>query len=374
MSTLTFIWRNLDQFRRRFALVFFSGTINGAITFLIPVSLAEFTKSEFNQERFGLLVGIIISLYGVGLGFQWIIRKYGESLAAQFGNYIRLKYFRRLEHLPVRDLSRHHSGYVLSLINRVADGLPNVIFDLFWTLSHSIANITLFFYFSARESIPIAVFNVVVLVVFIVTSTWLAGKMVPLIEGLNVRRASLLESYVDFMSNILTVKRLAIHPFAERRLQKKTDDNYRQIQRLQAFHANRWLLLHGLYGIAFLSTIVFILSQIAHGQASIAILILFIAAYATIKRNIERISENFKLLIEMRSYVESVEGIMGSAQPPAAGHGADWQTIVFTDVHFTYPNTGRSVHIPQFELHRGEVVGVTDALEFPHQFSRTRRR
>jgi hypothetical protein len=61
---------------------------------------------------------------------------------------------------------------------------------------------TLFFYFTARESFVIAVINFIVLSIFISISTLLSRKMVPIADELNKKRASLLESYTDFISNL----------------------------------------------------------------------------------------------------------------------------------------------------------------------------
>ncbi|KKR48390.1 MAG: ABC transporter, ATP-binding protein, partial [Candidatus Levybacteria bacterium GW2011_GWA2_40_16] len=156
MSVLKFIYKNLDRFKTRFALVFLAGILDGLATFFVPVVLAEFTRSSFTPSDFQNLIRLVVIFYLASLFLQWTIRKWGEALGPQFGNYIRLKYFKALEKLPIKDLINHHSGYILSLINKVSDGLAPIMFDIFWTFAKSISNMTLFFYFTARESVFIA--------------------------------------------------------------------------------------------------------------------------------------------------------------------------------------------------------------------------
>ncbi len=359
MGVLKFIYKNLDHFKTRFALVFLAGILDGLATFFVPVVLAEFTKSSFTPNDFQNLIRLVIVFYVASLFFQWTIRKWGEALGPQFGNYIRLKYFKALEKLPIKDLINHHSGYILSLINKVSDGLAPIMFDIFWTFAKSISNMTLFFYFTARESVFIAIINLIVLAIFITISTILSRKMVPIADELNIKRASLLESYTDFMSNILTVKRLGIYSFVENKLFHKTDENYDQIQKLQNFHANRWFFLHTLFSFAFLSTIGFLLFQVSRGSISASVLILFIAAYTIVRGNIERLSENFKSLMEMKAYINSLDKIISQSELVNEDKEIQkWEEIKFGKVFFQYPGTEKKISIPNFVIKSGEKICV----------------
>lgn len=359
MVVLKFIYKNLDHFKTRFALIFLAGILDGLATFFVPVVLAEFTKSSFTSNDFQNLIRLVIIFYVASLFLQWTIRKWGEALGPQFGNYIRLKYFKALEKLPIKDLINHHSGYILSLINKVSDGLAPIMFDIFWTFAKSISNMTLFFYFTARESVFIAIINLIVLIIFITISTVLSRKMVPIADELNKKRASLLESYTDFMSNILTVKRLGIYSFVENKLFHKTDENYNQIQRLQSFHANRWFFLHTLFNFAFLSTIGFLLFQVSKGKISPSVLILFIAAYTIVRGNVERLSENFKSLMEMKAYINNLDQIISPSDLVNENKEIKkWEEVKFNKVFFQHPGTKKKISIPDFIIKRGEKICI----------------
>lgn len=359
MDVLKFIYKNLDHFRTRFVIIFLIGILDGLATFFIPVALSEFTKSELSAPDFLNLIRLVVFFYLASLGLQWIIRKWGEALCHQFGNYIRLKYFKRLEKMPIKDLINHHSGYILSLINSISDGLAPVMFEIFWTFAKSISNLVLFFYFTARESVAIGFINLIILIIFISTSTFLSRKMIPIADELNKKRASLLESYTDFMSNILTVKRLGIYAFVENKLYHKTNENYKQIQKLQNFHANRWLFLHSLFSAAFLSTIGFLLFQVSQGIVSASVLILFVAAYATVRGNVERLSESFKTLMEMKAYIDNLNRIITPSQSANAEKEIkQWKKIKFENVNLKYPGTEKEIMIPNFNIKDGEKICV----------------
>ena len=360
MRALRLVLKNLDQFRLSFYSIFVVGTISAATSFLIPVLLAEFTKSAFSMDRFIHLSIWIVVLYYVTMPLQWCLRKYGEALGPKFSIHLRLKYFHQLSSQSTAQLLRHHSGYAFSLIGTVADGLGHLSTEILWGLTYILTNLTLFFYFTAQESPGIALVNLVLMIIFVMISTALAQKIVPIISTLNTSRASLLERYVDFTSNVLTVKRLGISPFAEAQLARQTEATYSRIQALQDFHAKRWLFLHSLFGLAYMSTIIYMLWQVSQQQQSPAILILVVASYATVKGNVERLSENLKSLIEMDASVKNLDEILPSdviVRPTPLPQ--NWTTIEIKDVEFSYAPDSAVVRIPHFFVRRGETVCIS---------------
>lgn len=205
-----------------------------------------------------------------------------------------------------------------------------------------------------------AFLNLLVLLVFVSVSAFLARRMVPLADALNAKRASLMEQYADFLANVLTLKKLGVFPFARQRLGERTRASDTQIQTLQNFHANRWLLLHALYGLALFSTIGFLLFQVASGQTSASVLILFVVAYVAVRQNIERLSETIKDCMELGAYVRTLDGILSSAAPNVAiAMEKPWQAIRFEEVAFQHAGATKRIAIPGFEMRRGDVVCVT---------------
>ena len=360
MLALRLLFSNLDNFRRRFALVFVAGLLDGIVSFFIPLLLAEYTKKIFSPETLSTLILSLIGLYLTSLVLQWIIRRYGESLGPQYAIHLRRKFFTQVEGLPIDRLANFHSGYILTLINRVSDGLGGLTVEIFWGVAKSISNITLFFYFTARESVGIASLNFVILVIFVAFSTFLSKRMVPLVGDYNLSVAGLIGRYSDFMSNVLTVKKLGIYPFADSYLEMHTADNSKKITRLQNFHAGRWFALHFLFGAAFLSTISFLLFQISKGENSPAVLILFIATYALVRGNVERLSEDFKTVIELNTYISGLSAVIDNPATPS-GRELDsrFSELRCQDLEFKHSGSSKLIIVPEFSVRAGEKILIT---------------
>ncbi|MGB4762314.1 MAG: ABC transporter ATP-binding protein, partial [Candidatus Saccharimonas sp.] len=192
-----------------------------------------------------------------------------------------------------------------------------------------------------------------------ILSFFLSRRMVPLIRESNTRRSRLLASYVDFMANITTVKKLGLQRYVGKKLATRSNNVNEQIDRVQKFHAERWFFQHGLFGVAYLATVGFLIYQIGLGLVSASLLILFIAAYGTLRGLIEQLSEMIKSLMEMRVYVEQLEEILRDERTDSGRSAVrDWKYINFSDVEFRYDD-GLRVSVPRFTLERGKVAVLT---------------
>jgi ATP-binding cassette subfamily B protein len=351
MKVLLFVLKNLGEYKKLFYLVAIASIVNGVASFYIPVTLAEFANDPLGGGGFSHTIAIIIGLYIISLIASYMVRGRGEALTKNYGNLIRMKYFRELSGLPLGRLRKKHSGYMQSLVNKAADGVGDVVFALLWYLLPGVLLIVLFFIYIARESLALAFLNLAIMVVFVLISSLLARKMVPIAAEQNRRNATLLGGYADFMANITTVAQLGIRPYAQTVLDKRVTHSNKQTDTLQQFHARRWFLLHTLFGFAYISTISFLVWQITRGGATVGLLILFVSAYGMMRGVIESLSENVKLFMEIRAYLQELDDVIG--QPVTDGtndHKASWHEITMRDIAFNYQNTNGKIYIPEFSI------------------------
>lgn len=359
MQILTFILKNLHGRSAIFFTVVAATLINAAASFYIPVTLADFANDPLKPGAFVSATLLIAGLYGVSLFASYIVRGRGEALSKNYANFVRLKYFKQFSHLPLGVLRKKHSGYMQSLVNKAAEGLGSIIFSMFWDLVPGLLLAVLFFVYMARESLPLAAANLAIIAVFVIISSMLARKMVPLAAEQNRRNAVLLGGYADFMANITTVTQLGVRSFAQDRLQQHAANSNQQTDLLQQFHARRWFLLHTLFGIAFITSIGFLVNQIAQGHVSPGVLVLFVSAYGMLRGLIERLSENIKSFMEVTAYLQELQAIVGGDYLQKSSKVvADWQSISLKDVQFRHTGSSVNVTIPAFTLQRGQKICV----------------
>lgn len=360
MLVIAFILKNLDQYARRFWLSFIAGFINSCASIAIPLLLAEFTTSGLQSHEFPVLVASLVAAVVVSLMCSWYLRRYGEALAFTFANHLRLKYFRQLEQVNLGQLAKYHTGYVLSMVGQISDRMSPIFMDTFWWFSGFVVNIGLLIYFTATKSFGLTLLNLAVFLIFVVVSTILARKMTKLADARSRQSAVFSQYFVDFMSNIATIKRLGIRDFAHKRLTQRAQDTNEQIQIFQNAHSNRWLLLHSIYFTANFATIGYLLYEISAGAVPVSLLILFISFYGNLRGIIERVAENIITFTETRVYINNLEEILAGNAPVAASKPdhKHWKRIELHDVSYRHTDNAAVIQIPHMEIPRGDAVCI----------------
>ena len=359
VKTLRFLFAHLGSFRRMFWMLIVAGAFDGIASFSVPILLAEFTKPPISSNLLSHLLPILIACLGVSLFLQWCLRNWGECLTGWYGNELRLSLFRQTERLDADTLALHHSGYLASLIGQVAGSIGTLSTNMVWLCGHLLTTLTLFVYWTSRESIVLAIVNLMIFSIFVIISVILSRKIVPLADEKNTVQALLMERFIDFLVNISTVKKLGIVDWAENKLRHDSHLMDRSIARFQRFHANRWAILHSIFYISLITTIAFLLYQVEQGLVSPSIFILFIAGFARVQNYAERLSEMIKSLLETNAYVTKLEGILATERR----HGDKAVTIVgkieCLNLRHRFGERRQDILIPHFQVSAGERVLIS---------------
>jgi len=337
------------------------GALDGAASFAVPILLAEFTKAPIATDILPRILPVITACLILSLFLQWCLRSWGESLTGWFGNELRLKLFSQAERLSLDTLSRYHSGYLAALINQVAATVGGLTSNIVWLFGHITTTLSLFVFFTARESRSLAVLNLAILAVFVCVSVYLSRKIVPLADERNKTQALVMERFIDLLTNISTVKKLGLREWALDSLRGESKVSDRSIFRFQRFHANRWCLLHAIFHLSLLSTITFLLYQLERGVVSPSILILFISGFARVQNQAERLSEIIKGLLEANAYVARLQGVIRVHRPCGIKSASPLRQIEQRGVSHRYAERSGVISIPSFNLKAGDRVLISGA-------------
>ncbi len=357
---IKFLLANLGEYRRRFWLAFLAGFINSCASVAIPLLLATFTTTGLSHDNFVLLVVWLVVAVVVSLSMSWYIRRHGEGVAFQFPAYLRVKFFAQIEQLPMSRLAKHHSGYIMSMVGQIADRMSPILMDTFWWFAGVFVNIGLLIYFTATKSFGLTLFNLALFLTFTFVSTIMARKMTRLADGKSKQMGVFSQYFVDFMSNIVTIKRLGIRDFANKHLAERGKALNKRTQDYQNAHSNRWFILHTIYFTANFATIGYLLYEISVGALPVSLLIVFISFYGNLRTIIERVAENIITFAETRVYIKNLRDILDGDELPTGMQrpAKQWRHITVSDVAFRHAENAVVVRVPEMKISRGDRVCI----------------
>ena len=358
MKVLRFLYDNLKERKKVFWFVFLVAMIDGFLNYSVQFSLSKLTTSNFAHNE-SIIANACLFLIAA-LFTSYLIRRYGETMALTTSESVRANMIRRFVDVPLLNLYEHHSGYVLSLVNRVADTLQPVLFNIYWWAARSIVFSTLLFLLILQHSVTILLLDLGVVVLFVILSQWLSNYMLIFNKDVNHAKSTFMSVFADFAANIATVKRLHIADFMQKRIRAEMNLVVGAVDKQQQFHAVRWFMLHAVYALLFTITFGFLVWQLNSGMITVGSFIVFIALFYSLRGDLNQLAENLKVYNELGGYIEQIDAVLNVHLHPARNAKTEDPNLVIDirDMQFQYPGTKTTITVPELVVVRGEVVCI----------------
>lgn len=362
MRVLRFLYLQLKDRHRAFWTIFLVALVDGAFVSAMALSLSGISALDVvanTQAIYRAVLFLILSLFT-----SFGIRRYGETLALTIAESVRSNMIAKLTRVPMLHLHRYHSGYVLSLVNRVADTLQPILFNLYWWGARSVIYVAVIVVTVLSQSVLVFVVDVFVIAVFVVVSQWLSVQILFFNKAVNESKSRFMSVFADFAANIATVKRLHIHSYMQSAIARQRALVLGTVHKQQQFHATRWFMLHGLFALLFTLTFGMLLWQLTAGLLSVSGFIVLVWFFWGLRGDLNQLAENLKVYTELGGYIEQLDEVIAPslASPlPSSASTASINMLEMRDVKFTYPGTKTMVSVPELTIRRGEVVAIIGA-------------
>ncbi|MBP6993735.1 ABC transporter ATP-binding protein, partial [Candidatus Woesebacteria bacterium] len=358
MKVLRFLYTNLKDRRKIFWFVFITAMLDGYLNYSVQLSLSRLSTNSPAHNESTIVMACLFLM--AALFTSYIIRRYGEMMALTTSESVRTQLIGRLVNVPLLNLFEHHSGYVLSLVNRVADTLQPVLFNLYWWAARSIVFTTLLFLLILKQSPVIFIVDFGVVVLFVMLSQVLSSYMIIFNKDVNHTKSTFMSVFADFAANIATVKRLHISDFMQKRINAEMNLVVGSVNRQQEFHAIRWFMLHAVYALLFAITFGFLVWQLNAGVITVGSFIVFIALFYSLRGDLNQLAENLKVYNELGGYIEQIDGVLSVKldQTRNAKTKNPDSLIEIQGLQFRYPETKTVITVPALVVQKNEVICI----------------
>ncbi len=366
-TALKFMWIGAGVYRLKTKLIFSGifGVLIGVFTYLFPYYLSHMVKAinERNQtdvlQGFYALVFVTVCLWLTK--FLW--RYYCERTTNEIPLRLKQFYFRQLFKKSYQWHLKNTVGYFTVALEQVCQNLHNwlarfpleyissvVIYGLFLTYTFMISPI-LFIYF------------VVCFFVMVVVLRTLYGKQLHYIDVFIQAGVKFGKSFVDFLYNIRSVRKMNLFAFTDEQLTKKRLVVRNANRNYIRYNAFLWSIMEALVAMLFLLPVwYYILHFIKTGQG-IEIIVMITA----IQPRIEQMGRQIMHFMSEVARAEAEYDLLSkhlnelSNEPIGKQKPDTWHEIRFSHSLFQYmkDNMFFSHYVPDFSIRPGDHVAVT---------------
>ena len=342
--------------KKKMVLVFVLCIIYNLAIYGISFAFSYFITTPLTLEKLKNLLIALIILYIISMIFNWLFTHHSQNFLFKIEYDGKNYFYKKLQKIDPKNISKYHSGYIQSLIERSAQDYAIIIETILYDFLPLLVGITSFVYMACSQSIVVGVISIgIFFISFIVRFLMLKNKK-KYSAPMNEARAGYNGTLIDFIQNIFTVIKLNAEEFTNKVLNKKTDIFLKKLQVNEDKTANIKVtsdfFTYSLYIVIIFSAI----SLVKNGNDALPYLLFYISIIGKVTDKLESSSKEIEHIFRFQVSKKQLDEIMGDTQEYVLTN--KWNNLKVTDGVFSYKDRSKEILLPNFELAKGDKVSV----------------
>lgn len=366
LTAIRLIWLGANTTTLKFKMVgsILSGVVQGFVMFFTPFVLSLMVKniSEGNVNGTINYFYLLVVLAGFLVFGRFIWRFFFENIGVVIPLNIKQIYYKKIFDKPYEWHLHNSVGYFSSALDRVCNMLHGWLWKLpFDYIASGIMMLCFFIYSYTLSLYAFLYFFFSVLVMGIIIRI-LYTKRIKYIEAYTKSTLSFNKTFIDFLYNVRSVKKMNLLEFAQKNSSAKAKVSIDKGVKMYAYNSYQWGFMEFFVHAQFLLPIGYYIFQFVKTGEGIEIIVML----AGIKEEMARVGRLFMSLMHeiaatQTEYKVLAEHIGEDFSTPEKERGVKkWQRILFEDTKFTFIKDGNKfVHkIESFEINPGDHIAV----------------
>lgn len=322
-----------------------------------PLILSYYTKSPVTSEKILKLIiiyiGTLLFLYFMNVIIQVLQSKSREEMKTNGLSY----YLKKVEKMTYDNLSKVHSGVIQSLIMDVINRGNTVIECLMQYIIDILISLGTFIYVSCSQSLVTGVIIIILCTIAIMSKIFIRKTWIIFEKSTRKKWSKINAAFIDFLSNIITVKKLNIEEYADNELRKSGNDYLKSVEK-SSFKISLTSLVFNLimtltYGVVFVQTY----QTVKTGGDGLPYLIFYLTALLNVRHSINNFA---RTIDEINKFVSSKKQLDENIKELEKEKELinDFNEVVYSNIKFNYGETTQTIFIPKFEIKKGDKISI----------------
>lgn len=343
--------------KKKFILCFIDAFLTNIFFYITPVLLAYFTKEPFTLQNFKyLIISIVVTkILAVALNQIWIM--YVLKFENEYSKDLQLAYFNRVTKMKPFRLNQVHNGFLKKQIDIIADESENLLEQIFETVSGFTVSIVMFFVQVISQDVRITFVCLAMIIGMVFYNVWLGKWYVSVQEDYNEAYSKYNSSYVDFLQNLKTVKRLNASKFARQKNEALFGKVLPKLQKMNFVYSFRSNGINIFVYMMYAIVLVNLYFKMQAGQNILSNLLFYVTIFDMLRAELKDLTYLFVHFNKFQAATNQVEKMIGEETKSQLIE--DWNMIQICDLEFKYNKDAKTtIQVPYFEIHRGDKISI----------------
>lgn len=343
--------------KKKFILCYIDAFIVNLCIYLMPVVLALFTKQPFTLDKFKYLIISIIGLKltEIILNHFWVV--YILRFENIYSKDLQLAYFNRVSKMKPTKLNKVHNGFLKKQIDIISEEAEQFMEYIFETVNGFGISIIIFLIEVINQDFNMFIVCLCMVIGMVLYNIWLGRKYVTVQEKYNESFSKYNSTYVDFLQNIKTVKRLNATKYANSKNEETFKDVVPKLDKTNFFYSLRSnginFFIYFMYAIILIN----LFFKMKNGQDILSYLLFYATMFSGLSTELKDLSRLFMHYNKFQAATNQVEKIIGKEEDATVIY--NWNEIEIKNLDFRYNDESKNtISIPYFNLYKSQKVSI----------------
>lgn len=366
------VWQNGKPWRGTIVLYYLAYVIAQVFLSLSPYALGRaidvlqhFTSARLQEVIFWMLVNVaVLLLFWI---FHGPARVKERDVAMKIQQSYRARIYEQLTQLPLKWHQDHHSGNIISRLNRSANALYRFAGDQFLYIETIIKFVTSIA-FLLWISFPVGIFTLISCILSIGIVFLYDRKLIPLYDQQNETDNHVSSLLFDYISNMTTILTLRLSELTRSSLVQRMMSIWPFYKKDIVINEVKWfwmgMVLTSLQALILIGYIVHVLD--ANGAILIGTVVMIFRYQQELSEVFYTFSAHYSELVRMDTDVKGIKPILDDIQqyahiPQGIAVASHWHTIKINNLNFHHSsgvNHPKIFSDMNFEIKRGENIAL----------------
>ena len=265
-------------------------------------------------------------------------------------------YFNKLQSMTMEQIANTHTGYIHKLITNTS----NYFFEMTWQFEISVIPLiiggTSVLIMVCKQSIITGIICIIISALAVFFKYKMIKNKQVYQKQVNEAESRYNATFIDFIQNIIAVRKLNIGKFCERKIDKNAKEYFEATKINERKRSNTNGVFTGLMNLLYLVVLISTIIMVANGEDGLPYLLFYMSALGKLYSNLNSlvklidISERFKTSKkQLDEYFKDCNEIKMIN---------NFESVKLMNVLFSYNKESKKIKIPEFILKKGDKISI----------------
>ena len=265
-------------------------------------------------------------------------------------------YFNKVQSMTMEKIANTHTGYIHTLISEVSD----LFFEMIWQFEISV--------------IPLLIGGISILSMVCRQSTW-TGILCIVISALAVyfkykmmkdkqkydkevrrKRSKYNATFVDFIQNIIAVRKLNIGEFCDKKINENSDEYLNATKINERKRSNMNGIFTGLMNLLYIVVLVSTFIMVKNGEDGLPYLLFYMSALGKLYTDLNNLVKLIDKTVRFKGAKEQLDKYFKDTKDIKLIN--QFEKVKIEETVFSYTKDSSKIKIPEFILNKGDKISI----------------